>query len=92
MYLILPYIQHRACVHEEPVPTLWCTDCACGRFSSGQRNAGIVARKATVKATAGRRRPIRTNLDRAELNKEIVNNHTMLRASKELESERARPL
>ena len=37
MYLILSYIQHRACVREEPVPTLWCTDCACGRFSSRQR-------------------------------------------------------
>ena len=37
MYLILSYIQHRACVREEPVPMLWCTDCACGRFSSRHR-------------------------------------------------------
>ena len=37
MYLILAYVQHRVCVREEPVPTLRCTDCARGRFSSRQR-------------------------------------------------------
>ena len=37
MYLILAYVQHRACVREEPVPTLRCTDSACGRFSSRHR-------------------------------------------------------
>ena len=37
MYLTLLYVQVRACVREEPVPTHWCTDSACGRFSSRQR-------------------------------------------------------
>ena len=37
MYLILSYVQRRACVREESDPTLRCTDCACGRFSSRHR-------------------------------------------------------
>ena len=37
MYLIHFYIQQRMYVREEPVHALWCTDCACGRFSSRQR-------------------------------------------------------
>ena len=37
MYLTLLYVQVRACVREEPVPTLRCTDSACGRFSSQHR-------------------------------------------------------
>ena len=37
MYLTLLYVQVRVCVREESVPTLRCTDCARGRFSSRQR-------------------------------------------------------
>ena len=41
MYLILSYVQLSACVREELVPTLRCTDCARGRFSSRQRDIRI---------------------------------------------------
>ena len=37
MYLTLLYVQVRACVREESVPTRRCTDYAHGRFSSRQR-------------------------------------------------------
>ena len=48
---------------------------------SPQRNVGIVARKATGKVSAGRRRTIRINLDQAKPNTRIDNGRTMPRAS-----------
>ena len=50
MSLILSYVQHKAYVHEEPVPMLRRTDSARGRFSSRQRSAFVFDDRHGVKA------------------------------------------
>ena len=44
------------------------------------QTVGITAGKATKRASAGRKRPIQTNPDQVELNRQISNDHTMRRA------------
>ena len=55
------------------------------------RNAGIVAGRATERASVGRSAPIQTNPDLIEPNKEIGSGHTTMRAPKELEMDRSQP-
>ena len=59
---------------------------------SPRRNVGIVAKRATKRASARRRRPIRINPDRAKSNTEIRNDRTTLTAQEEQKMDQARPL
>ena len=58
---------------------------------SPQRNVGIVARKHTMRESAGGRRMIPISPDRAKPSTGIDNGRTRSRAPKEREMDRARP-